>query len=81
MPRHPPLQIGRGGDDGQKVGRLRGLTGGVRQNEVSLLADRGPPGRIVGQYAGAFCGSPSSASDTVGSAQPYRRMSPHIVAR
>jgi hypothetical protein len=34
---HLALQIGRGGGDGRQVGGLRGLSGGVRQNEALLL--------------------------------------------
>ena len=52
MPCHLPAQIRRGGEDGRQVGGLRGLPGGVRHDEVGMLADCGPAGRVVGQHTG-----------------------------
>lgn len=55
---HTPLQLGRRSDDGREVGGLRSLSGGVRQEEVGLLADRGPANRVVGQHGGALVQQP-----------------------
>jgi hypothetical protein len=51
MPCHLPLHIDRCGNDGREIGGLRSLSGGVRQNEVRLLADRGPAIRVVDQHS------------------------------
>ena len=59
-----PLQVGAGGGDGREVRGLRDLPRGVRDDEVGLLAERGPSGGIVGSTAAQFASNRSRAPAT-----------------
>ena len=67
---------------GSEVGGLTDVAGGVVQDQVGLGADRGPPGGVVrASTAAQLPSNRSNAITRVGSPEPYRRISPHMVPR